>query len=165
MNQPTTAAPTPGEFRPDTVSEDVAALRAEMSAADAPMGFGGVDVESDPAGWTVVVQLPGVAAEELSIDVERRELCIQTVTEEGAGGFTYKLALPAEVDTEGVDATMDHGLLTVRLPRAEGRGNTLAEESERSRPVGAVGVDELPPLSDEPSPADLSASDRPAPEA
>ena len=151
MNQPTTA-PTPGEFRPDAVSHDVAVLRAEISAADGPMGFGGVDVESNQDGWTVVVQLPGVAAEELSIDVERRELCIQTRAEEGAGGFTYKLALPAEVDTEGVDATMDHGLLTVRLPRAEGRGNTLADEPERSQPVGAVGVDELPPSPDRPTP-------------
>jgi HSP20 family protein len=144
MNQPTTAH-TPGDFRPDTVSHDVAALRAEISAADGPPGFGGVDVESGPDGWTVIVQLPGVAAEELSIDVERRELCIQTLSEEGASGFTYRLALPAEVDTEHVDATMDHGLLTVRLPRANGSGATLTEESHRSQPVGAVGVDELPP--------------------
>jgi HSP20 family protein len=147
MNQPATTH-TPGEFRPDTVSHDVAALRAEISAADGPPGFGGVDVESGPEGWTVVVQLPGVAAEELSIDVERRELGIRTLSEEGAGGFTYRLALPAEVDTEHVDATMDHGLLTVRLPRADGDGATLTEEPELSRPVGTVGVDELPPTPD-----------------
>jgi HSP20 family protein len=151
MNQPATAH-TPGDFRPDTVSHDVAALRAEMSAAVGTAGFGGVDVESGPEGWTVVVQLPGIAADELSIDVERRELCIQTLAEEGAGGFTYRLALPAEVDTEHVDATMDHGLLTVRLPRANGNGATLTEESERSRPVGAVGVDEMPPSPDEIAP-------------
>jgi HSP20 family protein len=153
MNQPTTAH-TPGEFRPDTVAHDVAALRAELTAADGAAAFGGVDVESDATGWTVVVQLPGVAAEELSIDVERRELCIQTITEEGAPGFTYRLALPAEVDTERVDATMDHGLLTVRLPRAEGEGEgtTLTDDSERSQPVGAVGVDQLPPAADEPAP-------------
>ena len=33
MNQPTTAH-TPGDFRPDTVSHDVATLRAEISAAE-----------------------------------------------------------------------------------------------------------------------------------
>jgi HSP20 family protein len=150
MNQPTTAH-TPGDFRPDTVSHDVAALRAEISAADGPTAFGGVDVESGSHGWTVVVQLPGVAAEELSIDVERREVSIATRTEEGAVGFSYTLALPAEVDTENVDATMDHGLLTVRLPRAssEGPGTTLSEESERSQPVGAVGIDQVPPDPDE----------------
>jgi HSP20 family protein len=151
MNQPTTAH-TPGEFRPDTVANDVAALRAELSAADGPAAFGGVDVESDETGWTVVVQLPGVAAEELSIDVERRELSISTLTEEGAIGFAYRLALPAEVDTDGVDATMDHGLLTVRVPRAEGRGATLTEESERGQPVGTVGIDQTPPAPDQPAP-------------
>jgi HSP20 family protein len=134
------------------VAHDVAALRAEISAADGPPGFGGVDVESGPEGWTVIVQLPGVAADELSIDVERRELSIQTLSEEGASGFMYRLALPAEVDTEHVDATMDHGLLTVRLPRATGGGGTLTEEPERSRPVGAVGVDEMPPAADEIAP-------------
>jgi len=150
MNQPTTAH-TPGEFRPDTVANDVAALRAEISTVDGPAGFGGVDVESSEGGWTIVVQLPGVAAEELSIDVERRELSIATLTEQGTVGFSYKLALPAEVDTENVDATMDHGLLTVRVPRAssEGPGAALTEESERSRPVGAVGVDQVPPDPDE----------------
>jgi len=151
MNQPASTH-TPDDFRPDTVSHDVAALRAEISAADGPPGFGGVDVESGSDGWTVIVQLPGVAAEELTIDVERRELSIQTLAEEGAGRFMYRLALPAEVDTEHVDATMDHGLLTVRLPRANGNGATLTEESERSRPVGAVGVDEMPPAPDEIAP-------------
>jgi HSP20 family protein len=144
MNQPATAH-TPGEFRPDTVSHDVAALRAEISAADGPSGFGGVDVESGPEGWTVVVQLPGVAADELHIDVERRELCIQTLTEGGASGFTYRLALPAEVDIDHVDATMDHGLLTVRLPRANGNGAPPTGSPQPERPVGAVGVEELPP--------------------
>jgi len=150
MNQPTTAH-TPGEFRPDTVADDVAALRAEISAADGPPGFGGVDVESGENGWTVVVQLPGVAAEELTIDVEARELSVRTHTEEGPGGFDYRLALPAEVDTEHVDATMDHGLLTIRLPRASGTGTPVTGAAD-DRPVGTVGVDELPPAPVEPAP-------------
>jgi HSP20 family protein len=143
MNQPARTT-TPGEFRPDTVSHDVAALRAEITASDTPSGFGGVDVESGDDGWTVVVQLPGVAAEELNIDVESRELRIQTLTEGEGDGFSYRLALPAEVNTDGVDATMDHGLLTVRLPRAGGPAADVAGEPERSRPVGAVGVETLP---------------------
>jgi hypothetical protein len=85
--------------------------------------------------------------------VEHRD--IATRTAEGAVGFTYTLALPAEVDTENVDATMDHGLLTVRLPRAssEGPGTTLSEDSERSRPVGTVGLEEVPPADEGPSEA------------
>jgi len=151
MNQPAPAH-TPGEYRPDTVASDVAALRAEIAAVDEPPGFGGVDVESGTDGWTVVVQLPGVAAEELTIDVDRRELGIRTHSEEGPGGFAYRLALPAEVDTERVDATMDHGLLTIRLPRAESAPPTVSEGAEPLRPVGAVAPEGLPPDPDEPTP-------------
>jgi HSP20 family protein len=134
------------------VASDVAALRAEIAAADEPAGFGGVDVESDADGWTVIVQLPGVAAEELTIDVDRRELGIRTHTEEGPGGFAYRLALPAEVDTEHVDATMDHGLLTVRLPRAESApAAAVSEGAEPVRPVGAVAPEGLPPSPEEPT--------------
>ncbi|MEJ3750367.1 Hsp20/alpha crystallin family protein [Actinomycetes bacterium KLBMP 9797] len=32
--------------------------------------------------------------------------------------FDYRISLPGDVDAEHADATMSHGLLTVRLPRA-----------------------------------------------
>jgi hypothetical protein len=32
--------------------------------------------------------------------------------------FSYRLSLPSDVDTEAIEATMDHGLLTIRLPRS-----------------------------------------------
>jgi len=106
-------------------------LRAELgrlvggrtSAAD-------VDVDESDDGWTVTARLPGVAPEEVVVDLEDRELRVRARTEaevnERQGGepsgsrrrsFEYRVAVPGAVDADGVDATMDHGLLTVRLPR------------------------------------------------
>jgi HSP20 family protein len=150
MNQP--AYPAPSDLRPDTVTDDVNALRAEVAeAGEAPVGYGGVAVEPSDQGWTVIVQLPGVAAEELRIGVDAQELRIDTVTETSdSAGFHYKLALPAPVRTDAVDATMDHGLLTVYVPRADG-GRPVGTAASGQHGVGTVGVDELPaepPLAD-----------------
>jgi HSP20 family protein len=151
MNQP--AYPAPADLRPDAVSDDVDALRAQVAeAGEGPVGYGGVSVEADDAGWTIVVQLPGVAAEELRLGVESQELRIDTVTEsDHSDGFHYRLALPAPVRTDAVDATMDHGLLTVRLHRADGGRAASTAAVGDQHAVGTVGVDELPaepPLAD-----------------
>jgi HSP20 family protein len=36
------------------------------------------------------------------------------------GRFEYRTALPAEVDPDQVEARLDNGVLTVRVPRPEG---------------------------------------------
>ena len=76
-------------------------------------------VEADEA-WTVTVRLPGYAAEEVEVELEDRELRVRAKRTEGAG-FSYRVTVPSDVDGDGVDATMDHGLLVIRLPRT-GRG-------------------------------------------
>jgi HSP20 family protein len=92
-----------------------------------------VDVEEDEKGWTITARLPGVAPEEVAVELEGRELCIRARSEAevnadlgvGATGsqrrsFDYRVTLPTDFDPEQVDATMDHGLLTVRAPRSAG---------------------------------------------
>jgi HSP20 family molecular chaperone IbpA len=45
----------------------------------------------------------------------------------GVRTFDYRLSLAGDVDVDRVDATMDHGLLTVRLPRlARGERRQIA---------------------------------------
>lgn len=109
--------------------------------ADAFYGQGGrpvrwqpdVDIEELSDAWVVEIRLPGVAPEEVAIDVTDRELCVRSVHTEESGGaegakahtgsmrrytdFSYRFTVPADVDADQIDATMDHGLLTVRLPR------------------------------------------------
>jgi HSP20 family protein len=98
-----------------------------------------VEVDRDDEAWIVTARLPGVAPEEVAVEVDSRELRIRTrsvaETEQATGvpegepggpaqhdgevrSFDYRLSLAGDVDVDRVDATMDHGLLVVRLPRA-----------------------------------------------
>jgi HSP20 family protein len=57
-----------------------------------------------------------------------------------ARGFDYRVDLPDHVDLENVDAVMDHGLLTVTLPRATpltGRAPGMAARPA-GRPLGVT---------------------------
>ena len=63
-----------------------------------------------------------VAGRRLSVSGERKErervgiLRHQTRT---VGRFHYEVVLPGEVDDEGIEASLDDGVLTVRVPKAE----------------------------------------------
>ncbi|MBO4207610.1 Hsp20/alpha crystallin family protein [Micromonospora echinofusca] len=89
-----------------------------------------VELTETSHGWTVLVRLPGVAPEEVALELDDRELCVRGRSEaevnadQGiAGGmraraFEHRIALPSPVDPDRIDAVMDHGLLRVTLPRA-----------------------------------------------
>jgi len=137
---------------------ELQALRAELGRLVGSALVGGrgsaadVDVDATETGWTVTARLPGVAPEEVEVDFEERELCIRArseaeVNEQQVGeatgsrrrSFEYRVSVPGDIDPDQIDATMDHGLLTVRLPRAErskrrqitvGRGTTASEPKE-----------------------------------
>lgn len=149
---------------------ELQALRAELgrlvgAALVGGRGGGGSDVDlvETPEGWRVEARLPGVAPEEVAVELDGGELCIRARSEEevnanyGLGdtgsrfrAFEYRVRLPAPVDPDRVTALMDHGLLTVVLPRRErpgrrtiavSRGRYLPEESIIERPRGAAAVD------------------------
>ncbi len=147
-------------WRPRAAAQDpFAALEAVQERVgrilgDAMSGYRGrapgwhpdVDVQEDADGWLVEVRLPGVAPEEVAVEVTDRELHVRArhddepgsevdgglaaAAGDGAGGpaprvagrrwadFSYRLTVPGDADTDAIDATMDHGLLTIRLPRA-----------------------------------------------
>ncbi|MFU8854687.1 Hsp20/alpha crystallin family protein [Micromonospora sp. SL1-18] len=89
-----------------------------------------VEVGEVADGWEVVVRLPGVAPEEVAVELDDRELCVRARSEAEVNadqgipdgyemrGFEYRVDLPSRVDPDRIDAVMDHGLLRVRLPRA-----------------------------------------------
>jgi len=91
-----------------------------------------VDVwESDDAIF-VEMEVPGlkgdhldmsVVGNELSIKVDRPDLREEGVTyhrrERPVGSFGRVLRLPAEVDSQRVEAELRHGVLTLTLPKAE----------------------------------------------
>ncbi|HEY0700879.1 MAG TPA: Hsp20/alpha crystallin family protein [Micromonospora sp.] len=144
MNQPRRFGPDRG-WDPFT---ELQALRTELGrmVGSALVGAGGgvpdVELNENEQGWTVVARLPGVAPEEVALELDDRELCIRGRSEEEVnsdhglpGGsrsraFEYRVQLPSQADPERIDAMMDHGLLTVnvaRSGRAEKRTITIGQ--------------------------------------
>ncbi len=87
------------------------------------------DVLEDETGWTLVLDLPGVAAESLEVLAEERVLTIRgerasRATTEGTrvlsaerrtGRFERQVRLPATADAEQLTAELALGVLTLRI--------------------------------------------------
>ena len=104
----------------------------EAFAAPAANWTPALDISETEAGYTLVVDLPGVAADSLTIGVERGVLTLKGEraavagdgrrwhrAERGTGAFVRQVTLPTHVDTARISATLEHGVLTVTLPKAE----------------------------------------------
>ncbi|EEP72927.1 hsp20-like protein [Micromonospora sp. ATCC 39149] len=125
---------------------ELQSLRAELSrlVGGGRSGPPEVELTENADGWEVVVRLPGVAPEEVAVELDDRELCVRARSEAEVNadhgipggfetrGFEYRVDLPARVDPDRIDAVMDHGLLRVRLPRA-------ARPTPRTITVGRTG--------------------------
>ena len=98
----------------------------------APRAFApGFEVRETEKAFVLYADLPGVAQESLDIALEGRELTITGsrakaelaegdklhLGERFYGTFKRTFELPEEVDTEGIDASLEHGVLTVSIPK------------------------------------------------
>jgi HSP20 family molecular chaperone IbpA len=82
-----------------------------------------LDVSATDDGWLLVARLPGVTPEEVTVDIGDLDLEIHAVHSDGRPrgvdlDLSYRLAIPAGVDPDAIDATMRDGLLRIRMPRA-----------------------------------------------
>jgi HSP20 family protein len=90
-----------------------------------------VDIEEQDDAYVVEAELPGVKRENVNIELAGNELTITGEIKErerkGAvrrktrrtGRFEYRVMLPDHVDAGKVEANLDQGVLTVRIPKAE----------------------------------------------
>jgi HSP20 family protein len=88
------------------------------------------DVEETDDAYTVELDLPGVAREDVDIQLDDRQLTVSGHIEEKerqgilhrrtrrVGRFHYSVTLPGEVDADGVSAQLHDGVLTVRVPKS-----------------------------------------------
>ena len=106
--------------------------------------FGGVDLGSAMAGWIPPVdieetddayvleaEVPGVKEKDVNIEHVGNEISITGEIKErerkGAlrrqtrrtGRFAYRVRLPEQIDPDKIDAKLDAGVLTVRVPKSE----------------------------------------------
>ena len=91
-----------------------------------------VDIFEDPDALTVLADMPGVTPGHLTIDLHEGVLTItgHAAAPEGpnevavlheyqAGTFQRSFALSEAIDQERIQATLKHGVLRLRLPKAE----------------------------------------------
>jgi len=89
-----------------------------------------VDIYETEEGLVLLADLPGVTADRLNVDVKDDVLTIEGRTELPAHGtpvwrefelpsFFRQFQLPQQVDVAKITATLRHGVLTLKLPKAE----------------------------------------------
>lgn len=89
------------------------------------------DVEELDDAFVVEVELPGVKREDIDIEISGRRLTVSGERKEKervgmlrrrertVGRFHHEVVVPDDVDEAGVEAHLDEGVLTVRLPKPE----------------------------------------------
>jgi len=91
-----------------------------------------VDVVEDSGGITLFADLPGVSRDKLSLQVASDTLTIEVEsglsvpeglesshTEVGLGRFRRVFTLSKELDTNAISAELSHGVLKLRIPKAQ----------------------------------------------
>jgi len=117
------------------------AVAEEGTAAglgETPLG----DLEELDDAWLVAIELPGVRREDVDIQLAGNRLVVRAERKEAerkekerkgllrrstrtTGRYFFDVVLPGEVDAEDVDASLEDGVLTIRVAKPEAaRGGT-----------------------------------------
>jgi HSP20 family protein len=90
-----------------------------------------VDIEEEDDAYVIEAELPGVKRDDINIELVGNELSITGEIKERerkgvvrrrtrrVGRFDYRVALPSQVDIKKIEAKLNEGVLTVRVPKAE----------------------------------------------
>lgn len=96
-----------------------------------------LDVAETDSAYTVKLEVPGVTKEDVKVAVEGRQITVQAQTqhteekkegervvyrERSAVSYARTFTLPLEVDQAQANAKLDHGVLTLTLPKRGVRG-------------------------------------------
>jgi len=103
----------------------------------------GTSISSVDDGYRVRIPLPGIAPENVTVDVAGRTVHVRAIEREGDTDmvrYEEVLTLPASVDTEKIGATFRHGLLELTVPYQEAmkpRRIDIATEEPKQLPKAA----------------------------
>ena len=89
------------------------------------------DIEETDTGWTVEIELPGVAKKDIEVETQGHTIVVSGERKEKertgvlrqrrrvTGTFRYEVTLGADFDADGITADLTDGELTVTVPKAE----------------------------------------------
>lgn len=92
------------------------------------------DLEERDDSFVVEVEVPGFDREDIRIELEGRRLIVHAEREEqerrgilrsstrSSGHLHHEVMLPDEVDDDHIEASLDRGVLSIRLPKTEQTG-------------------------------------------
>jgi HSP20 family protein len=120
----------------ETMHEQMDRMFEQLLGNGALLGDGGVwspavDLEETDDAWIVEADLPGVKKGDVTVELRDNELAIHGEIKERertgilrrrtrrTGRFDYRVMLPGEIADEAIDAKLDNGVLTVRVPKSE----------------------------------------------
>jgi len=90
-----------------------------------------VDIIEDPEAITLYADLPGIARDDVTIDVQEGVLTLMAAAkptspnwqmvwrEYDVGGYSRRFTLSNQIDTAKIDAKFENGVLKLVLPKAE----------------------------------------------
>ena len=118
----------------DKLFEDSFVRPSRALAAFGEVAVPALDVYQTPNEVVVKATLPGLKPEEISIDITGETLTIKGETkaeeeikkedyiyqERRYGAFSRSLVLPSGLKPDKAEATMEDGVLTLTIPKAEG---------------------------------------------
>jgi HSP20 family protein len=90
-----------------------------------------VDIEETEDAWIIEAEVPGANRKDINVEVRDNEVSISGEIKERerkgllrrrtrrVGRFDFRVAIPGGTDPDGVEATVDDGILTVRVPKPE----------------------------------------------
>jgi HSP20 family protein len=99
------------------------------------------DIEETDDAWIIEAEVPGVRREDINVEVNGPELAITGEIKERertgilrrrtrpVGRFELRVALPGleHADVDNIDARLDDGVLTVRVPKGQQAGRRKIE--------------------------------------
>ncbi len=106
------------------------------------------DIEETDDAWIIETELPGVKADDISVDVQGDELTVNGEIKERerkgvlrrrmrpVGRFELRARVPGSLDADAVEAKTDEGVLTVRIPKSQQSKGRQVEVQSAARANG-----------------------------
>jgi HSP20 family protein len=115
----------------DQLQAQMGELLESALTGDAAPWVPAVDIEETDDAWIVEAELPGVDKKDVDIQMNDSELVVKGEIKERerqgilrrrtrrVGEFEFRVTVPGQADTENIDAKLDGGVLTIRVPKPE----------------------------------------------